>query len=175
MIDEVIKLKIRDGNTPEEISWQIEEPDHLPKNAEWFWALGILALALIVFSILLKNYLLIIIVALASLVIYVRKNKRRELIDFRLDNDGLHIDRKFYSYENFESFFIFPAHIDLESGTTTLGEREVAFRFKKSLIPLLIVPFHNNDETSVRKIINKYLEENEEKESFIDLLRKKLF
>ncbi|MDO8676194.1 MAG: hypothetical protein Q7K16_00850 [Candidatus Azambacteria bacterium] len=176
MADEIIKLKIRDGNAPEEISsasseidWKIEEPDHLPKNAEWFWALSILALALIVFSILLKNYLLIIIVALAAFVIYVRKNKRRELIDFRLDNQGLHIDHRFYPYENFESFWIFPAQFEQRI------EREIAFHFKKHLTPLLIIPFYNNDETSIRKTLNKYLEETEENESFIDLLRKKFF
>ncbi|MDO8618308.1 MAG: hypothetical protein Q7N87_05500, partial [Candidatus Uhrbacteria bacterium] len=103
MPDEIIKLKIRDENG--EVNWQIEEPDHLPKNAEWFWALGILGLALIVFSILLKNYLLTIIITLAAFTIYAVKNKRRELIDFRLDHDGLHIGHKFYSYGNFESFF----------------------------------------------------------------------
>ena len=162
MVDEVIKLKIRDENVPEEIIWQIEEPDHLPKNAEWFWALGILALALIVFSILLKNYFLIIIIALAGFILYARKNKRRDLIDFRLDNQGLRIDRKFYSYENFESFWIFQGN-------------EIAFRNKKRLMPLLIVPFNGDDESAIKKILFNYLPESEEEESFLDLLRKKFF
>ena len=170
MLNETVKIKIRNENdafeiNPDsgEITWQIEEPDHLPKKAEWFWALGILALALIVFSILLKNYLLIIIIALSAFIIYAVKNKKRDFIYFRLDSEGLHIDRKFYSYENFESFFIFPS------------EREIAFRFKKHLVPLLVIPFHNNDEASIRKVLNMNLEEAEEKESFIDLMRKRLF
>ncbi|MBI2635504.1 MAG: hypothetical protein HYW79_03105 [Parcubacteria group bacterium] len=187
--DETIKLKIRDENTSEEvdpafggINWQIEEPDHMPKASEWFWALGILALALVVFSIILKNYLLIIIIALAAFIIYAIKNKKRELIDFRLDSQGLHIDSKFYPYENFESFWIFPARLEQQTGQdfssqeeSSTHEREIAFHFKKHLTPLLIIPFYNNDETYIRKILNRYLEETEENESFIDLLRKKLF
>ena len=145
-----------------EISWQIEEPDHLPKNAEWFWALGILALALVVFSILLKNYLLIIIIALAVFILYARKNKKRELIDFHLDNQGLHIDRKFYSYEDFESFWIFAG-------------KEIAFRNKKRLLPLLIAPFNDDDESAIKKVLSDHLPESEEEESLLDLLRKKFF
>ena len=169
MANETVKIKVRSGDglsaekeSKPEINWQIEEPDHLPKNAEWFWALGILALALIVFSILLKNYLLIIIVALAAFVIFARKNKKRELIDFRLDNQGFHIDRKFYPYENFESFWIFKGN-------------EIAFRNKKHLMPLLIAPFNGNDESAIKKIVSGHLPESEEEESFLDLLRKRFF
>ena len=169
MINETIKIKVQTENGVSEsstdfseITWRIEEPDHLPKNAEWFWALGILALALIVFSILLKNYLLIIIVALAIFIIYSSKNKKLELINFRLDNDGLYIEYKFYSYDSFESFWIFP-------------NKEIAFRNKRHLTPLLIVPFHNNDEPKIKRILNKYLPESEEQESLIDLLRKRFF
>ncbi|MEK7178053.1 MAG: hypothetical protein AAB721_00100, partial [Patescibacteria group bacterium] len=115
MINETVKIKVQtEDNTSEtnfdfsEINWEIEEPDFTPKTIEWFWALGILALALIVFSILLKNYLLIIIVALAIFIIYSSKNKKPDFINFRLNNDGLYIEYKFYSYDGFESFWIFP-------------------------------------------------------------------
>ena len=174
MINETVKIKVQtEDNTSEtnfdfsEINWEIERPDLAPKTTEWFWALGIFALAIIVFSVLLKNYLLIVIVALAAFIIYSSKNKKPELINFRLDNDGLYIERKFYPYENFESFWIFPARVG--------KERELVFRYKRHLAPLLIVPFHNNDEPRIRRILNKYLPENEEQESLIDLLRKRFF
>lgn len=174
MMNETVKIKVQiENNTSEtsadfsEINWEIEEPDFTPKTTEWFWALGILALALIVFSILLKNYLLIIIIALAIFIIYSSKNKKPELINFRLDNDGLYIEYKFYPYDGFESFWIFEAHAD--------KERELALRYKRHLAPLLILPFHSDDEPKIRKILNEYLPESEEQESLIDLLRKKFF
>ncbi len=161
MTDEAVEIKIK---TEDKITWRIEEPDLTPKTTEWFWAFGILALSFIVFSILLKNYLLIIILALAIFIIYSSKNKKPELINFRLDNDGLYIEDKFYPYDSFESFWIFPAH-----------NRELALRHKRHLMPLLIAPFHNNDEPEIRRILNKYLPESEEQESLIDLLRKRFF
>ena len=174
MSNETVKIKVQaENNAPEtsadfsEIIWKIEEPDLTPKTTEWFWALGILAFAFIVFSILLKNYLLTIIVALAIFIIYSSKNKKSELINFRLDNDGLYIEDKFYPYDSFESFWIFETQTD--------EKRELALRHKRHLSPLLIAPFHNDDEQKIRKFLNKYLPENEEQESLIDLLRKRFF
>ncbi|MDP3003924.1 MAG: hypothetical protein Q8N43_00200 [Candidatus Azambacteria bacterium] len=172
MTNENIKIRIEDN-----LEWRIEEPDFTPKTTRWFWALGILAFALIVFSILLKNYLLTIILALAIFIIYSSKNKKPELVNFRLDNDGLYIERKFYPYDSFESFWIFPVRggSPEEGENTTDEERELALRYKRHLVPLLIVLFHNDDEQKIRKFLNKYLPENEEQESLIDLLRKRFF
>ena len=189
MMNETVKIKVQTENNDSEsntdfseITWEIEEPDLTPKTTEWFWALGILALALIVFSILLKNYLLIIIIALAIFIIYSSKNKKPELINFRLDNDGLYIEYKFYSYDGFESFWIFPAQFEQQierSSPRYAGRsahnREIALRYKRHLAPLLILPFHSDDEPKIRKILNEYLPESEEQESLIDLLRKKFF
>ena len=184
MTNETVKIKVQTENgaseastDSDEVNWRIEEPDLTPKTTEWFWAFGILAFALIVFSILLKNYLLTIILALAIFIIYSSKNKKPELINFRLDNDGLYIEHKFYPYDSFESFWIFPARGGSPEGgeNTTDKERELALRFKRHLAPLLIVPFHNDDEPRIRRILNKYLPESEEQESLIDLLRKRFF
>ena len=184
MTNETVKIKIKDENNDsetrddsDEVNWKIEELDLTPKTIEWFWALGILALAFIVFSILLKNYLLIIIVVLAVFIVFSNKNKKPELINFRLDNDGLYIERKFYPYDSFESFWIFPARSGSpERGETQIDEKyELALRYKRHLAPLLIAPFHNNDEQKIRRILNKYLPESEEQESLIDLLRKRFF
>ena len=136
----------------------------MPKTTEWFWALGIFGFALIVFAVLLKSYLLIVIVALAAFIIYSHKNKTPETINFRLDDNGLHIEDKFYSFDNFESFWIFPGK-----------NQEFVLHRKERFIPLLIVPFHENDEQQIRKILAEYLEEKEEHESLIDLLSKKFF
>lgn len=183
MINETIKIKVKTEDDVletdsvfDEINWQMEEPNLTPKSNDWYWALAIFGLAIIVFSILLKNYLFIVIVVLIALIFYFSKNKELELINFRLDAEGLHIDGKLYHYEGFESFWIFPAHTHATDGATTLlHEREIAFRYKRRLAPLLIVPFHDNDESQIRKILTKHLSENEEEESMIDLLRKRFF
>lgn len=145
-----------------EINWQIEEKPGASSHSQWFWALSIVGFAVIVFATILKNYLLIIIVALAAFIVYAGKFKKPETHDFRLDGEGLAVDGKLYSYENFESFWIFP-------------DNEIAFRRKHHLMPLLTIPFHGNEEQEIRKILENHLPENEEEESFLDLLQKKFF
>ena len=151
-------------HTMKEFNWKIEERNFMPKTTEWFWALGIFAFALIVFAILLKNYLLIVIVALAALIIYINKNKQPETINFYLDDNGLYIEDKFHSYDSFESFWIFPGE-----------KQEFVLHRKERFIPLLAVPFHENDESQIRKILTDHLPEKEEHESLIDSLSKRFF
>lgn len=144
------------------MNWQIEERQANLNNNQWIWALAIIGFAVVIFGVMLKNYLLIIIIALSALIIYALKNKEPETHDFRLDGEGLDIDGKFYPYENFESFWILP-------------DKEIAFRRKHHLMPLLTVPFHESEESEIRKILEIHLPENEEEESFLDLLQKKFF
>lgn len=164
-MDNVVKIKVRkehqENSDLDEMSWQVEERPITPSR-EWLWALIIIGFAIIVFSVMLKNYLLIIIVILTAFIVYLLKNKNSEFQYFRLDNEGLHIDKKLYPYENFESFWIFP-------------DEEIAFRRKQHLTPLLIVPFYGQEELGIRRILESHLSENEEEESFLDLLRKRFF
>lgn len=159
----------------DEMKWKIEEPDMMPKTSKWFWTFSVLALALTVFAILFKNYLLIVIVALAAFIIYGGKNKKPELISFHLDNDGLYIGNKFYLYNDFHSFWIFPEESNIRSREETDKNRRLALRYKKHVMPLLIIPFFSEDEESIRRIFKKHLAENEEQESMFDLLRKRFF
>ena len=69
-----------------EINWQIEEKPLSTKNTEWFWALAIIGISIVIFSIILKNYFLIIIVTLTIFIIYASKNKSPELYHFKLNN-----------------------------------------------------------------------------------------
>ena len=160
MLDDIKKEET--GFTSDEVSWQIEERPINSQNREWLWALAIIGFAIIFFSVMLKNYLLIVITALAAFIIYASKNKNPELHHFLLNNEGLYIDEKFYSYKNFESFWIFQ-------------EKDIALRRKHRLMPLLIIPFHGEEEPNIRKIISDHMPESEEEESFLDLLQKKFF
>lgn len=174
MTDETIKIKIRDEDDDSEdnavfdkVNWQIEDRPMAHISSQWLWALAIVSFAIIVFSILLKNYLLIVIVFLSAFIIYARKFKKPESHHFRLTGEGLYIDGKFYSYEDFESYWIFRDQLE--------SEKELALRYKRRVMPLLLVPFHSNDDSNIEKILNDHLPQNEEEESFLDLLRKKLF
>ena len=159
MSDDIVKIKVREESG---VNWQVEERQTNLNNGQWLWALAIIGFAVVIFSILLKNYLLIIIVALTAFIIYASKNKKSEMHDFHLDSNGIDIDGKLYPYENFESFRILP-------------DKEIAFRRKHHLMPLLIIPFHGHEELEIRKILESRLPESEEEESFLDLLQKKFF
>ena len=159
MSGDIVKIKVREESG---VNWQIEERQTNLNNGQWLWALAIIGFAVVIFSILLKNYLLIIIVALTAFIIYASKNKKPEIHNFHLDSNGIDIDGELYHYDNFESFGILP-------------DEEIALRRKHHLMPLLIIPFHGREELEIRKILESHLPESEEEESFLDLLQKKFF
>lgn len=174
MADETVKLKIRndedgseDNSLSEEISWQVDDRPMAHISSQWLWSLAIVGFAIIIFSILLKNYLLIVIVFLSAFIIYASKNKKPESHNFRLTSEGLYIDEKFYNYEDFESYWIFSNQFE--------SQKELALRYKRKFMPLLTAPFHGKDEQAIEKILENSLPKNEEEESFLDLLRKKFF
>lgn len=150
------------NETANEINWHIEERPVNSKNKEWFWALAIIGFSVVIFSIMLKNYLLIIIVALAAFIIYTSNKKVSEMHYFKLNDEGLHINDRLFPYDNFESFWIFPS-------------QEIAFRRKHHLMPLLVIPFNSNEESQIENVISSHLPKVEEEESFLDLLQKKIF
>ena len=89
MTNETIKIKVQEESG---VNWQIEERQTNLNNGQWLWALAIIGFAVVIFSILLKNYLLIIIVALTAFIIYASKNKKPEIHNFHLDSNGIDID-----------------------------------------------------------------------------------
>ena len=174
MLNETIKIPV---NIASEVSWKIKEPIFSPKSRELLRAFSIIGIAVIIFSVILKNYLFILLVALIALIIYFSKNKEQDMVDFRLDKEGLQISGKFYPYSSFESFWIFPARnaSRSEAGRPADSERELALRYKSKIMPLLAIPFRNEDEFKIQNLLENYLEESEEKESLTDLLRKRFF
>ena len=48
------------------LEWKGREYDHNPKSADWYWALGIIAVAATVAAILFGNYLLAVLIVIAA-------------------------------------------------------------------------------------------------------------
>jgi hypothetical protein len=86
--------------------WEGREYDHEPKGADWYIALGIIALAGIAAAFLFADYLIAILVAAAALALALHAVKVPPVHRFRLVDDGLMIGEEFHPYASMESFCI---------------------------------------------------------------------
>ena len=71
--------------------WEGREYEHNPKSADWYWALGIVAVAGTVALVLFGNYLLAVLVVVATVAIALHAAKTPPLHRFQLTEHGLFI------------------------------------------------------------------------------------
>jgi len=88
------------------ITWEALEFEHLEKNTDWYWILGIVTVAGIILAILLENYLfaLLVLVGAGTITLYARKSP--EVVIFSVGKHGVQIGKVLYPYGSLESFWI---------------------------------------------------------------------
>lgn len=144
---------------PEEIiKWQAPEYHYYKKSTDWFWAVGIIAIGLIVSAILLKNFLFVILVLISGFAIILYGAKKPRTVWFSIDSKGITVERRTYSYENLESFWI---------DHDPPQRKELFLKSKKTLMPLISIMLGDADHELIRQYLSKYLKEEKLEESLI--------
>ena len=147
------------------LSWSAAEYEHSQKSKEWYWTVGIMASALMVVALLLKNILFAILLALAGFVIMLYGTRRPSEVGFALKGSGLLVGQRLYPYESFESFWI---HYDPPN------KKELDLVSKRFFMPRMTIPLRDVDPNEVRKILIKVLQEKEAPESLSETIAKRL-
>ena len=113
------------------IAWQMYEFDFVEKSADWYWALGIVAVAGAVASTYLNNLLFAIIILLAAFAVGMHGNAEPRIMVYRIDRRGLYIDKHLYHFEAVESFWI----EEFEHRSS-----RVLVKSKKIFMPYIVMP-----------------------------------
>jgi hypothetical protein len=143
------------------ITWKAYEYITEPKTADWYWALGVISLALAGASLIFGNYIfsLLVIVIAVALAIHAHHHEPR-LITVTLSERGVRLDHMFYPYKTLESF-------DIETHETEVGTfAKIFIKSRKTLMPLIVIPLTEAHPEDVRDYLSIFLEEGEHMESF---------
>ena len=90
----------------ERITWQGYEHQPLEKSTDWFWALGIFAVASAATAVILGNVLFGILIITAGVTMSLLAQREHRLVTFSLDKRGLHIDDIDYPLEHLNAYWI---------------------------------------------------------------------
>lgn len=145
--------------TPQKIEWTAPEFEKYKKSKSWFVWLGFLALVFIIIALLLKNFLFLILIALAAFAVYLYATKEPRKIKFSISGKGIQVDQNIYKFEDLKSFWIFYEPPEI---------KELSLRSKKTFMPYIKIPLADQDPVKVRKLLLKFLPERKHKESIID-------
>ncbi len=126
------------------IIWHELEYKEKERSTDWFWALGVIAVASAVASIIFKDYLFAVFIILAALVLGFYAIRKPRLVEFKIDAKGLAVGREFYPYDRLTSFFI----LEKEN-----GEKLLLVMSKRSVVPLLVLPLGVQNAEEVRQAL----------------------
>lgn len=143
------------------LTWEADEYFHHDKGADWYWWVGLVAVALLGFAIYQRSFLfgVLILVGWFTVVLYAIRPPRT--LKFSLTERGMLVESTLYPWQSLKSFWVFynpPLHKDL------------SLESKKAIMPYIKIPLGQTDPEKIREIVKKYLPEAEQQESMIENL-----
>jgi hypothetical protein len=125
------------------IYWEAPEHNHIEKTGDWYWVLGIVALAGSVASMIAGNVLFGIVIILAALTMYIASHRKPRMIEFEVSARGIRIEDTLYPYTTLDSYFL---------DETALINPQLIAKSKKLFMPLLIIPIPAEYITAIEDI-----------------------
>jgi hypothetical protein len=122
--------------------WTGREYEHNPKSADWYWALGIIAAALALAAILFGNYLVAVLIIIASVSLALHSAKHPAMHRFRVVEEGLLIDEEMHPFKRMTSFC---ALEDIEGKYPPM----LSIKTESWLSPHLVIPLEGVDMDGV--------------------------
>ena len=137
------------------IQWHAPEYFFYTKSREWFIALSIVALALLVVAVFLKDFLFAVVIVVGAVALALHAKHPPREIEAEVNRTGLLVNQTFYPYSSLQSFWI--------DQHNRRGPKLLA-RSQKLLMPLIIVPLGEQDVDVVHGFLENYLPQQEQYE-----------
>lgn len=146
------------------ISWNAPEHFHVPKNQDWYWAVGIITLAISAVAIILGNIITGIFVLVAAVALVIHASHPPRIIYHEINDRGIIAHDRFFPFLSLESFWI--PHDELPP--------KIILKSRKLMMPYIIIFIEEVDPEEIREIMLKYIAETEHNEHFIHKLLERL-
>lgn len=145
-------------STPREIAWEAPQHHHVEKGNDWFFALAIIDVALIVVAVLFNDVLFALLIGLAGGVLAMAAAKEPSIVPFGVSVRGIKVEGELYPYASLASY-----HIDEED----YRGPQLLIRTEKRFTPLLVLPLPQDHIDDIEDILKEKLPEEELEEPFM--------
>jgi hypothetical protein len=146
---------------PPIFEWHGKEYSSEQKGADWYWAVSIVAVAIVVACILFNNFLLALVVIAATVAACLQAAKHPRIHRFYITERGVGIDTHFYQFEDMLHFSV------LEYLDETLPPA-LSIKTKHIFAPHLLIPIIGYDPLDVYDYVAAHLPEGKHDESAMD-------
>ncbi len=119
----------------EGIFWETYEFQYKKKTADWFWAVGIICVAIAIISTIYGDSLFALFILIAGGLSISTGNKRPKILEIRLNDKGLEIDSVLYPYQNIKTFWV-------EDNKNSIPK--LILRIERFLNPIIVLPIETD-------------------------------
>ena len=138
----------------EPISWRSSEYDFRSQSPDWYWALGILAVAGAATAIIFHDPLFAIVILVGAFSLMLFGAKKPTVAEFTVHERGIKINQVLYPYATLESFWI----EDRE------GAERLILKSRKFLMPYIVIPLAASSVSAVDDFLGNRLPKEEHQE-----------
>jgi len=160
------------------LAWKAPEHYFFPKSPRWYVAIVVLALIAVVVAIFQANFMFLLFIIIALVVILFLANNTPKMMECALSDEGIAVIREglteesaeegeFYAYPELSGFAIHHNPLDTEYS-------EIILRKKEKLSTYIKIMIADHSALKAKEILDYYLPEFEYEESFSDHLLKRI-
>ena len=140
------------------LRWSAYEHEFIERGADWFWALGIIAVCGAALCVLFNDVLFGLLILVAAVSFGLLANTPPSLATFELSERGLRINGTLHRYDEIISFWVEDEH--------HRGRPLLLVDTMKFMSPNFIIPIEGIDPHTVRTFLKKRAQELPMKEPF---------
>ena len=152
-------------NLPSKIRWLAPEYEFHEKTPEWYWALGIIAAALVLAAVVLHNFLFAVFAVLAGFSVGLYGTRRPRMITHEINSGGVSLGNRNFNYENIDHFWI---------NYNPPTKKELILESKKTFSTHTIILLGDADPEPIRRYLLQYLKEKKIEESLVAVIARVL-
>jgi len=142
---------------PRAITWEAPEHRHIEKSSDWYWALGIIAIAAAAATIVFENTLFGVVILLGASTMVIFSHRKPKIMEFGVTVRGIQVGNELYPYSTLESFYI---DEECPHGPQLIVKSQRLF------MPLIILPIPEEYVDDIDDLIGARLPEEHLEEPF---------
>jgi hypothetical protein len=141
-------------------AWEAHEYEYIEKHPKWYWVMGIILLAIVIYAIVTNSILMAITFILIGMLGYYFAERDPRLIQMEISPEGVVVDRTLYEYDDLKSFWIF---YEVEAGFKVLS-----LHSQKTFLPHIHIPIGDANPILIREVLLNYIPELRQEMTFVD-------
>ena len=141
-------------------AWQVSEFEFKEKKKNWYWVVGLIALALMLVGVLMDNYLMSFLILLGAFLMFSQAPKQPMDLDIEISEEGINIHDTMHKFETIQAFWI-KEHDD--------GSVRLILMTSQMMTPLesIMVP-PEIDPLELREYLLEFIPEEELRQSYTE-------